>query len=100
MGTFVPRYSQSSPYSITPIFGRFMAYYIHRSITPNALDTIVTLTDQRYHQRPDNLAQDLYGDSELFWVVPIRNGLEDPVYDLVVGQRYVLPHPSYVRSIL
>ena len=100
MATFEPRYTSSSPYFFTPIFGRFQLYYIHRPIAPNRLDTIVKLIDERYHRRPDNLAFDLYGDSDLFWVIPNRNGLEDPVFDLTINNAYVIPHPSYVRSLM
>lgn len=100
MGTFSPLYTQTSPYYYTPIFGRFQTYYIHRTVTPNRLDIVVTLTNERYNQRPDNLAQDLYGDAELFWVIPVRNGLEDPIYDLTTNRTYIIPHPSFVRSLV
>jgi len=100
MATFEPQYDSSSPYFFTPIFGRFQLYYIHRPVSPNRLDVIVRLVNERYHQRPDNLAFDLYGDAGLFWVIPNRNGLEDPVFDLIVNKSYVIPHPSFVRSLV
>ena len=97
---FQPRYDQVSPYGLTPIIGRFMAYYVHRTVPPNNLDVVVRLTDQRYNNRPDILANDVYGDPDLFWIVPVRNGLQDPVFDLKVNELYTIPHPSFVRTIV
>ena len=96
---YTPSYIQESPFGVTDIIGRYMTYYIHRRIPPNALDVIVTL-DDRYDKRPDLLAADVYGDPDLFWVVGLRNGLEDPVFGLRKGVRYTIPHPSFVRNII
>jgi hypothetical protein len=63
------------------------------------LDTIITL-DISYDHRPDLLANDLYGDPDLFWVIAERNGLQDPIFDFKAGTRYVIPHPSFVRKIV
>ena len=97
---FSPRYEIVSPYVLTPIISRFMTYYVHRSVPPNNLDVVITLNDQRYENRPDNLANDLYGDPDLFWVIAVRNGLQDPVFDFKVGRQYTIPHPSYVRTLV
>lgn len=97
---FIPRYESVSPYGVTPIINRFMVYYVHRSVPPNELDVIITLQDERYHHRPDILANDLYGDPDLFWVIAVRNGLQDPVFDVEVGKPYTIPHPSYVRTLV
>jgi hypothetical protein len=77
-----------------------MAYYVHRRIEPNNLDTVITLNDERYVNRPDILANDLYGDPDLFWVIALRNGLQDPIFDFKKGELYVIPHPSFVRTII
>lgn len=99
---FEPDYSRESPYALTPIVGKFLAYYTHRPVRPHPLDRVITLTDQRYHQRPDLLSTDMYGSPDLYWVIPLRNGLEDPIFDLVVGprERYVIPHPNFVRTLV
>ena len=91
---YTPTYVQESPFGVTDIIGRFMTYYIHRRIPPNALDVVVPL-DARYDKRPDLLAADIYGDPDLFWVVPLRNGLQDPVFDLKRGEEFTIPHPSF-----
>lgn len=96
---FEPSYSPESPYAFTQIYGRFMTYYVHREVRPHQLDTIITLNNERYVHMPGNLAFDLYGNDDLFWVIPIRNGLQDPVWDLKFGMRLFIPHPSYVREL-
>jgi hypothetical protein len=97
---FTPQYTTESPYFYTPILGRFMAYYIHRRVPPHFLDTVIKITNERYQHRPDLLAQDIYGDPDLFWVIPIRNGLQDPIFDIKNGDFLTIPHPSFVRSLI
>ncbi len=77
-----------------------MTYYIHRTVQPHHLDKISELNNYRYVHHPDNLAFDLYGSADLFWVIPVRNGLQDPVFDLEYGTLLIIPDPSYVRSLV
>ena len=97
---YTPDYEQVSPFGFTPIINRFMVYYIHRPIPPNNLDTVIRLDDERYVHRPDLLATDVYGDPDLFWVIAVRNGLQDPIFDFKLGELYTIPHPSYVRLVI
>lgn len=96
---YQPNYVPESPFAFTPIIGRYLTYYVHRRVPPHALDTIITL-DLTYEHRPDLLANDLYGDPDLFWVIAERNGLQDPIYGFKGGKQYVIPHPSFVRKIV
>ena len=97
---YSPEYDQTSPYAFTPISRRYLIYYVHRSVLPHNLDTVIRLVDERYVNRPDLLAFDVYGDPDLFWVIAVRNGLQDPVFDFKLNELYVIPHPSYVRTIV
>ena len=97
---YSPNYAPESPYAFTQIIGRFLAYYVHRQVPPHHLDVIIVLENERYTHRPDLLATDLYGDPDLFWVFAIRNGLQDPVFDLEFGVPLVIPHPSFVRTLV
>lgn len=97
---FTPQYEQVSPYGLTSIISRFLVYYIHRTVDPNELDVTIQLNDERYVNRPDILANDIYGDPDLFWVIAVRNGLQDPIFDFKKGELYIIPHPSYVRTII
>lgn len=47
----------------------------------------------KYHQRPDLMAHDLYGNSKLWWVFLEFNqdDLEDPILDFVSGLTILVP---------
>jgi hypothetical protein len=52
--------------------------------------------------RPDLLANDLYQNSELWWVFAVRNPdvIKDPVYDFVPGQQIYIPQLPFLKSTL
>jgi hypothetical protein len=52
--------------------------------------------------RPDLLAYDIYGDSQLWWVFAVRNKdvLKDPIYDFVPGQTIYLPQLADIKTAL
>lgn len=95
-----PNYKPESPYALTQIAGNYMAYYIHRSIDPQQDDIITKMDNPIYVSRPDLLANDVYGDPDLWWVFGVRNGFEDPIYDLTLGITIAIPQLHYVRSVL
>lgn len=97
---YTPRYSNESPYRVTPVIGNFMFYYVHRQILPQSDDISATMDNINYVARPDRLAQDLYGDPDLWWVFGVRNGWEDPVYDMKLGVTFKIPQEHYLRNIL
>lgn len=97
---YTPSYKNESPYRFTPIMGNYMAYYIHRQINPQKDDILVEMTDQRYVNRPDLLAADLYSDADLWWVFGVRNGWEDPIHDMKLGVQFFVPSQSYLRDAL
>lgn len=92
-------YKFTSPYSQTPFSGRFLSYYVHRQIPRSMTETIMLLPAQ-FRSRPDLLSLQLYGTVDLWWVIPQRNGLEDPVFDLVPGMLLFIPPPSLVRGLI
>jgi len=96
---FDPHYSKNSPYFYTKIIGRYLYYYTHVPVLPHPLDVTAKIDNYRYVNRPDNLAYDLYGDPLLEWVIPIRNGLQDPIFDLSFGRTLIIPHVRYVRTL-
>ncbi len=77
-----------------------MLYYVHRTVDPHPLDRITELNNERYVHRPDLLAADIYGTEDLFWVIPVRNGLQDPVFDLTYGRALFIPDPRYAKTLL
>ena len=100
VSNFKPTYKSDSPYAQTPISGPFMAYYVHRSIDPHPTDIAAVIDDERYVARPDLLSNDMYGNPDLWWVIGVRNGFEDPVFDLKIGTYLYLPSLEHLREIL
>jgi len=98
--TYSPKYNSESPYHFTSITGKYMTYYVHRSVFPHPFDKVTILNNERYVARPDLLAMDLYGNEDLFWVIPLRNGLQDPVFDLTIGRALIIPDSSYVSTLI
>lgn len=97
---YTPRYTRESPYGVTTLVGRYMTYYTHRRIPPHEMDRYAIIKFERYVHRPDLLSLDLYGSEDLWWVIPVRNGFQDPVFDLEMNTEIVVPDPSYVRGIV
>lgn len=97
---YTPSYKNESPYRATPIAGNFMLYYVHRSIDPHNEDILAIIDDQSYVERPDRLAQDMYGDPDLWWVFGVRNGWEDPVFDMKLTVSLYVPSLKYIRGII
>ena len=94
-------YSKLSPYYSTSLNGSYLDFINFRNIPNLRDDVFYTLTSQ-YEFRPDLLAHDLYGDSNLWWVFAVRNKdvIKDPIYDLYAGQGIYLPKLSTLKSSL
>jgi hypothetical protein len=94
---FTPvNYGQASPYYNTPLFdGRFLDILVPRSIDRQA-DDIYAAISPTYHLRPDLLANDLYNNSNLWWVFAMRNPntLLDPLWDFTAGTHIYLPQKN------
>lgn len=97
---YSPSYNSESPYNFTNITGKFLTYYVHRVVAPHPLDRVTILNNERYVNRPDLLARDLYGTEDLFWIIPVRNGLQDPVFDFTFGRALIIPDTTYVSTLI
>ena len=66
------------------------------------VDDFLYTIEPQYKFRPDLLAYDLYGSSELWWVFTQRNldTLQDPIFDFVPGTKIYLPKNSSLSNIL
>ena len=69
-------------------------------IVPSISDTTVTLTE-KYHMRPDLLANDLYDNVEFWWVFSLRNLeiLKDPINDFKAGLVITAPSTATIESL-
>lgn len=94
-------YSANSPYYTTGTFGQFLDATTFRPI-PKYIDDKTWAITRTYHNRPDLLAYDLYGDAGLWWVFAVRNPgvIEDPIGDFVSGVYIQLPTKQTVTTAL
>jgi alpha-L-fucosidase len=94
-------YKNSSPYFQTDSYGNFLDVMTNRSITKSTDDVLYSI-DKVYEYRPDVLAFDLYGDSNLWWVFSQRNPnvLKDPLFDFRAGVQIYIPKKATLQKDL
>jgi hypothetical protein len=94
-------YGPNSPYSLTPQSNWSIGNYVHRSIPAAVDDEEFTIT-REYHIRPDKLAAERYGDSQLYWVFMVRNMnvIRDPLWDFAEGVTIYLPTKESLKKNL
>lgn len=95
------QYNKASPYFSTEKFGVFLDIMTMRSVPKNTMDQVYTINNV-YQYRPDLLANDLYGNSNLWWVFAARNPnvIQDPIFDFYPGQTIFLPDKDALLSSL
>ena len=93
----------SSPWGKTGInrSGGYLNILNIRPVPADPDDQVYEIQSQ-YHQRPDLLAYDMYGNPKLWWVYAQRNMdiLKDPVFDFRVGTEIRVPKGSRLRTLL
>ena len=94
-------YLPSSAFYNTPIGQDGLGLFVERSIPKSIFDKEWTITSN-YQHRPDLLAFDLYGDSNLWWVIVLRNKdvIEDPLNDFRAGVSIYLPPVDVIKKAL
>lgn len=85
-------YSKSSPWYNTAVWGKFLDVMTDRAIVKKPTDVLYKI-DKIYEKRPDLLAFDLYGSSDLWWVFAQRNPdvIKDPLNDFRAGAMIYIP---------
>lgn len=85
-------YKSTSNYRKTTVTDLNLDQYVPPVIV-NPENTRKITLEQRYEKRPDLLAYDLYGDSDLWWVFTIynRNKILNPIYDFKEGMTLRVP---------
>lgn len=63
--------------------------------SPREGDVTITLD---YDEPPDQLAQRMYGNPRLWWVIALANDIMYPLGQFVRGTTLRIPDPSYVLS--
>jgi hypothetical protein len=94
-------YDSTSPYFQTPYSQFFLDKRVDRPI-PKENDDLTFTINLTYQYRPDMLAYDLYGNSQLWWVFYQRNPntLTKPPLDFKVGTKIYLPKITTLKSAL
>lgn len=92
-------YNKLSPYVNTNVASGYLDVINFIDI-PSEVDDIQFSITPLYMHRPDLLAYDIYGDSQLWWVFAVRNKdvIRDPVYDFVPGQVIFLPKLETIKQ--
>lgn len=92
-------YNKLSPYVSTDVINGYLDI-INFIDLPAEIDDIEFSITSLYMHRPDLLAYDLYGDSQLWWVFAVRNKdvLKDPIYDFIPGQVIYLPKLDTIKK--
>ena len=94
-------YKTTSPYHGTPTWGQFLDIWASKTIPADVTDALYQI-DPPYNLRPDLLAHDLYGDSNLWWVFAVRNPdvLVDPLFNFVAPTIIYIPAKATVQAAL
>lgn len=94
-------YNRSSSYFTTKLSGEFLGVWTPRPF-PAEKDDILFRIKPAYDLRPDLLANDLYGDPNLWWVFSVRNPntLKDPLWDFVVNAEIYVPKKTTLATHL
>ena len=94
-------YNKVSPYVNTSMSQGYLDILNFIDIPAEADDIEFSITSLYMH-RPDLLAYDIYGDSQLWWTFAVRNKdvLRDPVYDFVPGQIIFLPKLETIKTAI
>lgn len=95
-------YTTTSPYFKTEVKNNeYLSYLTIRPVPARANDVLYTIEVQ-YTHRPDLLAYDLYGTSDLWWVFAQRNMnvIRDPIYDIEAGVQIYLPQSQFIKDTI
>jgi len=97
----MPAYNSASPYAHTDVVNGYLDVLNFTDIPSYPDDVQYTLT-AKYLHRPDLLAYDVYGNTQLWWVFAARNKdvITDSIFDFVPGQTIFLPKMATIRAAI
>ena len=86
-------------YSSTRKSSQSLWYFSPINIPYDDTDYIITV-DKKYEHRPRKLANDLYGEPELYWIFRTFNKekIQDPIFDLKEGISIIIPEKNRLLS--
>jgi hypothetical protein len=87
-------YRTDSLYRTTPIVdNKYLGIYEPGTIDLSNTNTTTVVLTNKHHQRPDVLANELYGNPKLWWIFAQFNPdtLVDPIIDFTSGKELIVP---------
>lgn len=93
-------YDRTSHLRNTPFQDRNLGLYVP-ALTPNFNQATRMVLDEKYHNRPDLLAYDLYDNANFWWVFTLfnRNTILDPIKDLRSGMILYVPTRVFISGV-
>lgn len=64
-------------------------------IKPRDTDTFLTLESSL---RPEQIANDMYGKPELWWIIALANDIRLPLVEMYPGRKLRIPDPNIILS--
>ena len=91
----------SSPYKNTPVTDFYLDEYVPVDI-PTSIEDYELVIPSKYDERPDLLANELYGSPRLWWIFAQVNKdiLIDPIGDFVSGVTITIPTNTTISGII
>lgn len=93
-------YKKTSHLKATPISNGYADLYVP-PLVPDLDRTEQFTISQKYVQRPDLLAYDLYGEARLWWLFAIynKNDIVDPINDFTLNKVILVPKRDAITGI-
>lgn len=87
------KYKNTSVYRNTKLSGNYLDLYQPPISVDLNNNTRIIVVAPKYEHRPDLLAYDLYGNSEVWWIFTLYNRdlLLNPMFDLKTGMELTVP---------
>ena len=79
--------------------GNLLGWWSRTNFTRSPDDVTMTI-NTKYHQNPGLLANDVYGNANLFWFILQYNNILDVTTEFVSGTTLLLPLPQRVSMNL
>lgn len=93
-------YKRTSHLRATTVTNGYTDIYVPPLVPDFSKTTVFEIT-QKYVNRPDILAYELYGDAKFWWIFPLynKNSIVNPINDFTLGLRINIPSRDLVAGL-
>jgi len=67
-------------------------------ITAN--ETNFLIQEQKFVNRPDNISFKFYGNGKYWWIIALRNEIQDPFSEFYLGRYIKIPDLNIIKNII